>query len=133
MEKSKELIATLIALIGTQIGGFDMLFKTLIIFNFIDIILGVTLSGIKKDWASSEMWEGGKRKAIIWVVVLVATYLGILFEFKEMRDIVIYYYIAMEGLSILEHVQKSNIPLPKFLKSFLEILRDNTSEGNKND
>jgi toxin secretion/phage lysis holin len=49
-------------------------------------------------------------------------------ESGAIRTLVIYYFVANEGLSILENLGECGLPIPKKLKEALKALK---KEGNK--
>ena len=45
------------------------------------------------------------------------------------RTLVIYYFVANEGLSIVENLAEAGIPIPKGLKSALKVIRKESNDG----
>ncbi len=115
-------LAVIGGLISALLGGFDALLLTLAGFCAADYVTGVTKAILKRELHSGAAFRGGLKKALIFVVVAVAVGLdhvlapqGALF-----RGLAIGYYIAAEGLSILENVAACGVPLPRKLVAVLK-------------
>ena len=66
---------------------------------------------------------------MILIMVAVAVVLDRLLNAPDTaRVLVIYYYIAMEGISILENAAKLDFPVPPKLKAILAQLQDGEDE-----
>lgn len=102
-------------------GGLDVIFIALITFMALDFITGI-LCGVKKGELDSHRAYLGitKKKMMILIMVAVAVVLDRLLNAPDTaRVLVIYYYIAMEGISILENAAKLDFPVPAKLKDAL--------------
>ena len=94
----------------------------------IDYITGV-LKSMKQGSTDSKVgFKGIPRKATIFCVAAFAALFDIILETKNFkyncRYLVICFYFANEGLSILENVINAGLPVPKQLKNMLEQCRD---------
>jgi toxin secretion/phage lysis holin len=80
---------------------------------------------------SKKMSQGMISKAMIFVVLIVANMLDVALSggLPVAKTAVITFYIALEGLSILENLGQMNVPLPAFIKDMLLVLQDNGGEG----
>jgi toxin secretion/phage lysis holin len=103
------------------LGGADPLLYTLVGFTAADCLTGILKAVIRRELRSARMFSGGLRKLLIYVVVAVAAALDNLFPADGLafRGLTIGYYIANEGLSILENAALCGLPLPERLKSVL--------------
>ena len=45
------------------------------------------------------------------------------------RTVVIYYFVANEGLSIIENLSIAGIPIPSSLKNALKVIRKESNDG----
>lgn len=99
------------------IGGCDILFKTLLIFVIIDYVTGI-LRAIYTKKLSSNIGAKGiiKKVGYIFIVILAALLDKLLNSTGNIRNIVIYMFIANEGISILENWTSMGIKIPKVLK-----------------
>ncbi len=114
-------------------GGFDAWLTTLIIFMCLDIVTGLS-KGLMKQSEKAEgggldskvMFKGGIKKVLIFVIIAVATALDhiIVGNGETIRSIAIGYYIASEGLSVLENANACGIPLPAPIKNVLKTMHE---------
>ncbi len=119
-------IATSGAIINYLWGGLDVMFIALLTFMALDFVTGI-ICGIKKGELDSHRAYLGitRKKMMILIMVAVAVVLDRLLNMPETaRVLVIYYYIAMEGISILENAAKLDFPVPPKLKAILAQLQD---------
>ena len=127
------MLKTIVAAIGT---GFTWLFGTwdtalivLVCFMSLDYCTGLLRGYINKELSSDIGLKGIARKAVIFIVLIVAVLLDRLLNTGTwvFRTLVCYFYIANEGLSLLENCCQLGLPIPDAIKDALEQLK----EGNK--
>lgn len=124
------VIAAIFGYVSKFLGGFDSLLVTLIILIVVDYVTGVISAAYEKKLSSAIGYKGIIKKVIMLLVVGVAVALQrILPQGLPLREMTILFFIANEGLSVLENAAKV-IPLPKKLKNVLLQLKDK-SEGDK--
>lgn len=143
MEKANTIKTTLLAIVGTVgslvanlLGGWDTALQTIIIFMAIDYVTGLIVAGVfkkstKTDTGTLESkagWKGLCRKGMTLLIILVAAQLDIVTGTEVIRNAVIIGYIANEALSIIENAGLMGLPIPKFLKNAIDILKKK-SEG----
>ncbi len=107
-------------------GGLDVIFIALLTLMALDFATGI-MCGVKhKELDSHRAYLGiTKKKMLILIMVAVAVVLDRLLNAPDTaRVLVIYYYIAMEGISILENAAKLDFPVPSKLKGILLQLQD---------
>jgi len=118
--------------IVSLLGGWDMWLTALLILLAIDMISEIIRSllvrtGRKKAKSSRSklLLRGAIKKIYILCLVAMGALLDqIVFEGDTLvRNTVAGYYIATEGLHILEHISACGVPLPKLLYSVLHALR----------
>lgn len=114
------------------IGGCDILFKTLLVFIIIDYITGL-LRAIYTKELSSKIGAKGiiKKVGYIFIVILAALLDKLLNSTGNIRNIVIYMFIANEGISILENWTSMGIKIPKILKDKFNDINKNIDDKNK--
>lgn len=101
-------------------GGADAMFTILLSLMAIDYITGV-MAGAKQKALSSEVgFYGLLKKCGILCVTALGHFIGKSSSMPEIRSLVIGFYIANEGISILENAGKIGVPLPKKLIEVLE-------------
>lgn len=126
----------LFAEIGTillyYIGGMDKLIYTLIALVSVDYITGVVSAVMHKELDSRVGYKGIFHKIIIFCLVGVANLLdrNILNSGEVLRTAVILYYIANEGVSIIENAGEIGIPIPEKLLDVLQQLKGDGEDGN---
>ncbi len=114
------------------IGGCDILFKTLLVFIIIDYITGI-LRAIYTKKLSSKIGAKGiiKKVGYIFIVILAALLDKLLNSTGNIRNIVIYMFIANEGISILENWTSMGIKIPKILKDKFNDINKDIDDKNK--
>ncbi len=114
------------------IGGCDILFKTLLVFIIIDYITGL-LRAIYTKELSSKIGAKGiiKKVGYIFIVILAALLDKLLNSTGNIRNIVIYMFIANEGISILENWTSMGIKIPKILKDKFNDINKDIDDKNK--
>ena len=109
------------------LGGFDILVITLVCMTILDYITGVLNAYMSKTLSSAIGFKGIIKKVMIYTVVVCAVMLGKLMGGQlPLREVVITFFVANEGLSLLENVSPY-LPIPDKLKDALLQLR-----GDKN-
>ncbi len=104
-------------------GGMDALLWTLLAFIVLDYVTGILAAVITKSLSSTVGFYGLLKKAAILAVVAVAHLIGQVVGLQEIRSFVIGFYIANEGLSILENAGRLGVPLPEKMIDVLEKLK----------
>ena len=130
----KWLSAEIFAVLGLLLGGMDGLLQALLVFMILDYLTGVANAFKDKTPNSRTGFWGILRKGLMLVVVIVAHVLDWLVlggSSSMMRSGVIGFFLANEGLSILENVTKLGIPLPKKLKAILQQLKEKEDDDNE--
>ena len=96
-------LTAVITWIGWLVGGFDTMMITLLLFMVIDYLSGV-MCGISNKKLSSEIgFKGIFKKVMIILLVGVSNLLGIALGIEGLRYIIISFYLANEGISIVEN------------------------------
>ena len=128
MDKLFNQISIIVGLLGGVctywLGGWDILLKTILFFAIADYITG-WIKGIYLKKLSSEIGFRGLLKKIVMFIVIATA-----FEIQELiggtiplREVVIMFYIANEGLSLLENAAIF-VPVPDAVRNILLQLRD---------
>lgn len=131
MNKFLEYFRIIVAMIGTGLtwlfGTWDKALAILILFIILDYITGVIKGYVKKELSSDIGLHGIARKAVILIVLIVAVALDRLLDTGNwvFRTLVCYFYIANEGISLLENCAALGLPIPEKLKDALAQLKDN--------
>jgi len=131
MNKVVQIISAIIAgIMGLIFGEMDKLLFALLAMIIIDYATGVMVAIVKKRLSSAVGFKGIAKKVYILILVAVGHIVGsYVFDTGEAcRDMIIGFYIANEGISILENGVKLGLPLPEKFVAALEQLK-----GKKND
>ena len=133
----KEFICAAIAGIGTFLtfifGDWDVALQCLVIAVALDYISGVIKAFVNKELSSKIGLKGLLKKVGVFVIVALAVLIDkITGESGMVRTLVIYYFVANEGLSIVENLGEAGLPIPDVIKKALKSLK-NESKGKSND
>ena len=133
-------ILELLAAVGGAVASFFVnmppLVWILIAVMTIDYVTGLICGAMGKSQktetgylASHAAFIGLLKKALILLVVLLAALLdqavsnGAGIQFEAVMGATCLWFIASEGLSILENVASIGVPVPKILLKLLEVMR----------
>ncbi|MBS6321554.1 MAG: phage holin family protein [[Eubacterium] siraeum] len=118
------------AVLGFMYGEVTGLFWALIAFMALDYITGVVVAIIEKRLSSEVGFRGLAKKFLILVFVAVGhiadTY--ILGGTPAAMSAVMLFYMANEGISIIENAAALGLPVPKKITGLMEQIR-NKSES----
>ncbi|WMJ79521.1 phage holin family protein [Clostridium sp. MB40-C1] len=128
----KEVFNTTITFGGTLLtclfGGWDLVLQVLVIFMVLDYTMGFMCGTKEKNLSSQIGFDGLKKKFTILIILILAVSLDrLLGQGWIFRTLVIWFYIGIEGLSILENAVRLGVPFPEQLKDVLVQLK----KGNK--
>ncbi len=125
------VISGLVSLVGTVatslLGGWDQTLQTLLLFMGMDFLLGVLAAAKKGELDSKVAFWGGVNKLAVLCFVAVGVMLDGILPLSQpyMRTAVMFFYIAREGLSLIENYGKLGGELPSFLRTVLIQLKEN--------
>ncbi len=112
--------------LGYFLGGCDGLLYALLVFVVVDYITGVMCAVNDRKLSSAVGFRGICQKVLIFLLVGLAHILDmqILHQAGVLRTAVIFFFLANDGLSILENSAHLGLPIPEQLKDVLEQLHD---------
>lgn len=110
--------------ISYLLGGFDTGIKVLIGVIIIDYITGLAKAIYLKNINSTIGLKGIIKKMGYLVIVALSVQIDKIIGIESVRTIVIYFFVANEGISILENWGLMGLPLPKKLINILEELKE---------
>jgi len=109
-------------------GGWEIGLQVLVGCMILDYLMGLMCGSKEKNLSSEIGFNGLKKKFTILVILMLSVMLDrLLGQGWIFRTLVIWFYIGMEGLSILENAIRLGVPFPPQLKDVLVQLK----EGNK--
>ena len=123
-----ELFNTVIATICTGfiylIGGFDVAMTCLLIAIALDYLSGLIKAFETKTLSSKIGLRGILKKVGVLLVVMLAVLIDrVTGDTGAIRTLVIYYFVANEGLSIVENLAQAGVPIPQSIKKALKALK----------
>ena len=127
--KWDKIVSIVVAVAGSIanyfLGGWDLALKTLFIFMALDYVLGVLCGGKKKKLSSKIAFNGILKKVAILAVITVGVSLdNIIHGQGLLRGLVLFFYIGLEGISIIENATLLGVPVPERLRDALEQLKE---------
>lgn len=137
----QETMNTIFAAIGTGLtyifGGWDKVLIVLVVFMALDYLTGVIAAAYQKTLSSDVGFKGLLRKCTILIVLIVAVLLDKLLSEGSwvFRTLVAYFYIANEGVSLIENATRIGLPVPQKVVDILAQLKDKgngADKGNSN-
>ena len=114
-------------------GGLDMLFYALLVCIAVDYVTGVLAALYEKKLNSETGFRGILKKVVILCIVVLAHMIENAAGVTGIRDLVIGFYIANEGISILENAGRMNVPVAKQLAKVLEQLKEQMDDEENGD
>lgn len=150
MEKAIENVlrvgAAAVGFIAGLYGGWSEAMTVLVVMMVVDYVLGCAcaLMGKSPKTETGHFWSkvaavGILKKGVIMLVVLVAIQLdraislggGVAPSGVMFQSAATFFYIANEGMSILENAALIGVPVPKRIKRMLEVMQEeNDDDGN---
>ena len=125
----------LIAGIGTFLtwlfGAWDIALMVLVCFMVLDYLTGLIKAYLTKKLSSNIGLHGIARKSVILIVLIMSVMLDRILNSGTwvFRTLVCYFYIANEGLSILENCSVIGLPIPDRIQEALEQLKNRENES----
>lgn len=90
----------------------------------LDYISGIIKAYITKQLSSQTGFRGIVKKVAILIIVMLAVLVDrATGETGAVRTLVIYYFVANEGLSIIENLGQAGVPIPQSIKKALKALK----------
>lgn len=106
------------------IGGIDVAFLCLIVSIALDYVSGIIKAYCTKSLSSRIGFRGIVKKLAILILVMLSVIIDrITVNNGGIRTLVIYYFVANEGLSVLENLAQAGLPVPKKLKEALKVIK----------
>jgi toxin secretion/phage lysis holin len=112
------------------LGGLDNLVAAFAIFMACDYITGLMAGAKDKKVSSKRAFKGLGKKVGMITFVIIANQLDIITGNKDgfLRDAMLMFLIATEGISIVENLGSLGLKVPPFIMKALEQLSDKGEE-----
>ena len=125
------LLSTVSAVVATALGGWDSALQTLLLVMLADYFTGVLCALVWKkspkssdgSFESKASFKGLLRKMAILLCVLVAVRIDLYTGTELVRDAVIVFFIANDGLSIVENLGIMGVPIPPMIRDAFAVLK----------
>ena len=124
----KHLINDVISVILTTfvylIGGFDIAIQSLLIVMVVDYLTGIASAIYNKELSSKIGFKGIIKKFCYLLIVALSVVIDNLTGQNGLiRTLVIYFFVANDGLSIIENMAEMGVKLPQKLIDALEQIK----------
>lgn len=110
--------------ISYLLGGWDMTIKILLIMIVLDYITGVFKAIYNKKLNSEVGIKGVIKKVGYLIIVAVSVEIDrMMGDTGAIRNIVIYFFVANEGISVVENWGAMGLPMPQAIMDALEQIK----------
>lgn len=116
---------------ASVLGGYDLLLKCLLLLMLLDIIAGFSSAAFfnksqysKNGLTSKAMAQGIIKKMCMLIIVSLGVVINKVLNIDYIRNAIILYFIASEGLSILEHMINIGVPFPPIVAKMLSVIME---------
>lgn len=124
MEKITKLLVTISSFFAYLLGGYDGLVISLIIVMCIDYLTGIASAIYNKELSSKIGLKGILKKiSYLCTVALSVVIDNLLGQSGTIRTMIIYFFVANDGISILENLAEMNIKIPQKIIDSLEQIK----------
>lgn len=115
------MLVVFIATVSQLFGGWDAMMNGLLVFIAVDYLTGLIAGITQKKLSSRTGFTGLLKKIVIFLLVLIAAQVDRITGNSEpyFRMATALFYIANEGISILENAALMGLPIPKVLRDIL--------------
>lgn len=136
-DKITKALAAVAGAVAGLLGEWNVFLTILAMFMLLDYITGLIVAWRGKSpktengGVSSKVgFDGLIRKAFIMIVVLIATLLDTAIgnTTRVFQMAATFYYVANEGISILENTALMGVAYPSFIRKALENMREKNDE-----
>lgn len=119
-------ISILGVFLSSFLGNFDSLLHTLVGFVVLDYITGIIRAIHTRHLSSSIGFSGICKKVLIFILVAMGNLMDthIFISDNILRNLIIFFYLSNEGISILENACLMGLPVPDTLRNTLLQLKD---------
>jgi len=124
----KWLVTLVGGLLTSLLGGWDMALKVLVLFVVLDYATGLVAAYGEQNLNSRVGFRGIAKKILLFVPIAVAYWLDMLLGQEVLRSLAIFFYIANEGLSMMENLGRAGVPFPEQIQTVLEQLKGDESK-----
>lgn len=108
------------------LGEWSPFMNVLLVFIVLDMITGVFKALANKRVRSRNMSIGILRKACIFLVLIIGNMIDVVLfdDVPVAKSALIFFYIGMEGVSIVENLHELGVPIPDYIGKYLETIKE---------
>lgn len=132
----KMLTAICCTLFSWLFGAWDTAIIVLMMFIVLDYVMGVIRAYMNKTISSNVGFKGLTKKLLIIFILIIAVALDRLMDNNVwiFKTLVCYFYIANEGISMIEIAVDLGLPIPqKLVDTFTQLKKGQNTESSIKD
>lgn len=119
-----DILSVILTTIIYLLGGFDIALQSLLIVMIVDYLTGIVSAIYNKELSSKIGFKGIIKKfSYLCVVALSVVIDNLTGQSGLIRTLVIYFFVANDGLSIIENMAEMGVKLPQKLIDSLEQIK----------
>ena len=122
------IVGSIGGIISFLYGDLTTALYILVAMMCIDFFSGVINAIMLKELNSIVAYRGLAKKVYILLLVALAHLADVALKTDVLKNVTIFFYIANEGISILENACKIGLPIPQQIQVALEQLKGDTEE-----
>ncbi|HDS3929011.1 TPA: phage holin family protein [Staphylococcus aureus] len=106
----------------------------LFVLMFIDIFTGIAKAIKNHNLWSKKSMKGFAKKLLVFCIIILANIIDQILQLKGgLLMITIFYYIANEGLSIVENCAEMDVLVPEQIKEKLKVIKNDSEKSDNNE
>ncbi|AUS03377.1 putative holin [Staphylococcus phage vB_SauP_phiAGO1.9] len=106
----------------------------LFVLMIVDIITGFAKAIKNNNLWSKKSMKGFAKKLLIFCIIILANIIDQILQLKGgLLMITIFYYIANEGLSIVENCAEMDVLVPEQIKDKLRVIKNDSEKSDNNE
>ena len=119
-----DIASVILTIFVYLLGGFDVALQSLLIVMVVDYLTGIASAIYNKNLSSKIGLKGILKKfSYLCVVALSVVIDNLTGQSGLIRTLVIYFFVANDGLSIIENMAEMGVKLPQKLIDSLEQIK----------
>lgn len=122
------IFSVIAAFIAEGLGGNDAILILLFWLTIFDYVSGVVVATKKKKLSSQIGMLGIAKKLSIFVLVFVGHRLDVAIGTMFLRNMILFFFISNEGISLLENTSALGVPYPPKLREVLAQLKEESGK-----
>ncbi|BAL42299.1 putative holin [Staphylococcus phage S24-1] len=106
----------------------------LFVLMIVDIVTGFAKAIKNNNLWSKKSMKGFAKKLLIFCIIILANIIDQILQLKGgLLMITIFYYIANEGLSIVENCAEMDVLVPEQIKDKLRVIKNDSEKSDNNE